>query len=115
MAFQPNLSNIILETCCLQSIKIINNKLENTKWLQRTIIPVVFASIFVSPTNPAGQGGAMTTIASIGQTDWAGLVRAAVAISEIPRHSIKHICFSESLKHPGKLGDFWKGLYESFI
>lgn len=114
MTNRPDLTSVVLESCCLKSIEAINYKLKATNWLQFAFLPTIFASMFVSPTNPSGQGGALTTISAIAQADWVNLTRAAAQIPSLPRRSIQQICFSETLKHRGKLSDFWRAMYESF-
>lgn len=114
MNIKPNLSNIHLETCCHESVDSINRILWSGKWLQRIMIPAVFGSLFVSPTDAMGRGGALTTIVAIHQTDWKLLIEATIGISDIAKRQCMKISFRETLRHGGKLSNFWEGMVDVF-
>jgi hypothetical protein len=63
--------------------------------LKCVAMPVVFLSLFVSPS----KGGAITTAFSIYSTDWEMLARATMGISAIARSEVKKIAQIEQLNH----------------
>ncbi len=109
--FRPDLTNVILEGCCKDTLNFISEKLELNKLVQRIMIPAVFVSLFVSPS---GRGAALSTIISIKQTDWAGLASATRDINTMTKYVVKRAAFAEETKHSGQLGDFWKGIGDVF-
>ena len=115
MSFKPNLTNVILEPCCKRSINDINRILWSGKWLQKIILPGAFVLLFVSPTDRVGRGGAVTTIASISQTDWNLLVQATMAVPVFIKKQCWTVCCLEILNHQGNLKKFWESLKDAFV
>ena len=112
MASQPNLNDIHLESCCVDSMEAISNILSSNKILQNLLVPTVFASCFVGPN----VGSSATTFYSIGSTDWALLAEGATRLDDFANGQIRDICGIETLqKHRyGKLHRFWRAMYDSF-
>lgn len=55
MPSRPNLSNIRLESCCVETFEVIRTRSKLRKYLQIGTIPIVFLSLFVGPKDSAGQ------------------------------------------------------------
>lgn len=114
MTHQSNLSSVTLQPCCMQVLETIRGRIKLGKLLQGLILPTVFVSLFVSPTDSAGRGGAVSTIIFISQTDWVKLTEITRGIPLIQRTVITKDAQWHALGHVGKLQDFWIALADSF-
>ena len=109
--FKPEITGILLQQCCIDSLELIRVKLEAAKYLERLMIPAVFVSLLISPS----KGSVLTTATSIYGTDWELLAKATVSIGPIAKGQIRDISDYERLKHNGALRNFWDGIHDSFL
>jgi hypothetical protein len=111
MEFKPELSNVKLEECCVESVKDIRRRLAAGKWLQRIIMPVGGLICFFGPS----EGAAITTMFSVGTTNWEYFAKATMSVPKVIRVAVGKVAFDETLKHlTGDLNAFWTATYEAF-
>lgn len=111
MDFKPELSNVELEECCIESIIDIRRRLSLGKWLQRIIVPIGGLMCFLGPS----EGSAIVTTFSVGATNWEYFAKATISVPKVTRVVIGKIAFEETLKHlTGDLNAFWTATYEAF-
>lgn len=107
-----NLSNIVLQPCCNETLEDIRRRMKTANILQKIMLPFVVISAFIDP--PGGKGSLLSTCFSIYQTDWAALAQATKHLPDIARAACRKEAHMEALKHSGKLADFWEAVVESY-
>ncbi len=109
--FRPDITNVVLESCCKKTLTLIREKIDLSNLAQNLFFPAVFASLFISPS---GRGAAMSTIIGINQTDWTGLANAVKDIAAGTKYAVRREASYEASMHSGQLSDFWEGIADAF-
>ena len=116
MPFFNDVTNVRLNSCCVNTVKYINMALENG----RILGPVLIASkigltIFSHPKDP-GVGTIVGAVFSVTGGDWEAMAEAVKGIDDIVRHQIcNYIAIEAFSKHlNGSLHRFWRSSADAF-
>jgi hypothetical protein len=106
----PTMYGIQLQPCCINTIKIIRDRIKKANALQIGAPACIFTQMFLGP--PKSE---IATLYSISTTDWGLLAEMIKSIGAITNRTIAGDAALEMTNHPsGQLGDFWEGIYEKF-
>jgi len=99
-----------MQSCCIKTIEIINQRIKKANALQIGAPACIFAQMFLGP--PKSE---IATVYSVSTTDWGLLAEMVKGIAVVTNRAIAGDAALEMDNHPaGQLGDLWTGIFERF-